>query len=190
MRGRRPKPTKAKVLKGTFRKGRSHPREPKPRTGHLRHPDWLKGTALWAWKQIVAELGPEAMDVIGRGDRHVIAMVCDAYREYRQARAQVERDGLMLSVAAVVAPRGRRKKAEPKVGFLADGSQADDAKAARETDSTFLVAARRHPLIGVYQDAWRRVVRGLIELGMTPAARSRVGTIGDKEPQDNAFEQF
>ena len=98
MAGRRPLPTAAKVLKGTFRRDRANPREPQPPTGRMCEPDWLKGQGLWMWRQLAQLLGPKEMRVLSRADRHALMLLCDSYREYREARATVEKEGQILDV--------------------------------------------------------------------------------------------
>lgn len=98
MAGRRPLPTAAKVLKGTFRKDRANPKEPKPPTGRMCEPDWLKGQGLWMWRQLAQLLGPKEMKVLSVADRHALMLLCDAYREYREARRTVEKEGQVIDV--------------------------------------------------------------------------------------------
>jgi len=117
MAGRRPLPTAAKVLKGTFRKDRANPQEPKPPTGRMCEPDWLKGQALWAWRQLSQMLGEQGMKVLTRADRHALMLLCDAYREYREARALVEKEG---QVVTVFTQTGTRPMAHPAVAISSD----------------------------------------------------------------------
>lgn len=48
---------------------------------------------------------------------------------------------------------------------------------------------RRRPEVGIRADAWRRVLRGLIEFGLTPSARSRVSS-GEADEVDPMAEFF
>ena len=104
MAGRRPKPTKLKIVAGTFRKDRGNPKEPKPPTGRMCEPDWLKGEAIWAWRQLSELLGPQGTNVLRRQDRYALMLLCDAYQEYRDARRQVQREGRMIVVSTKYGP--------------------------------------------------------------------------------------
>ena len=96
MAGRRRKPTGAKVLAGTFRKDRANRGEPKPPRGHVTAPDWLKGEARWAWQQLSDMLGENGTNVLRKQDRYALALLCDAYREYRVTKRQVEHEGYTI----------------------------------------------------------------------------------------------
>lgn len=48
---------------------------------------------------------------------------------------------------------------------------------------------KRNPATAIQHDAWRRVMSGLIEFGLTPASRTKVQTL-PLERQENPFAEF
>ena len=50
------------------------------------------------------------------------------------------------------------------------------------------VIVRPRPEVGMYQDAWRRVLRMMTDFGMTPSSRAKVQA-GEKKSED-PFEEF
>jgi len=96
-RGRPSKPVGIKLLQGTFRKdrdGAAAAREAaKPPTGPGQEPDWLKGEAKWAWRQLSKLLGPDGANILDRTDRHALILLCNTYLEYRTAHRHVEKYG-------------------------------------------------------------------------------------------------
>lgn len=74
MAGRRPKPTKLKILQGTFRPCRGNPSEPQPELGTPEAPAYLKGEALAEWTYQTAHLSKTR--VLALQDRALLAAFC------------------------------------------------------------------------------------------------------------------
>jgi len=95
MAGRKPTPTQMKVLKGTDRKDRINPNEPKTEAvKEMKPPAYLTATAKTAFRELVKLVGSDGMNVLADADRAALAMLCDQYSIYRQARNEVKNEGL------------------------------------------------------------------------------------------------
>jgi phage terminase small subunit len=77
MAGRRPKPTKLKLLQGTQRSGRINSQEPDPKSEIPSCPKHIQGESRREWKRITKELS--ALGLLTRIDRAAIAAYCEAY---------------------------------------------------------------------------------------------------------------
>jgi P27 family predicted phage terminase small subunit len=91
MRGRKPKPTALKVVQGNPGRRPLNKLEPKPEPGIPVCPSWLSSKGKFAWKEISTLLGD--MRVLTKADRKALELLCDAYSEYRDARAVIQKDG-------------------------------------------------------------------------------------------------
>lgn len=95
--GRRPKPTKLRLLEGV--PGHSRPinhREPQP-TGQAEPPDFISGEAAKEWRRALSAM-PDG--VYTAADVPVLAVYCVAWVIYRNALAQVAQEG-MTSVGSL-----------------------------------------------------------------------------------------
>jgi len=77
----------------------------------MNEPDWLRGKALWAWRQLAEIMGDHGMKVLTRADRHALSLLCDAYGEYRDARKIVDKEGLVITVLTEMGPLPRKHPA-------------------------------------------------------------------------------
>jgi P27 family predicted phage terminase small subunit len=91
MPGRKPKPTSLKVLNGNAGKRPLNKNEPKTTPGISRCPSWLSPKAKTAWKEIGGHL--KNMNVLNVEDSKALELLCDAYSEWRDARAVIQREG-------------------------------------------------------------------------------------------------
>lgn len=166
MPGRPRKPTALHQLHGTSRPDRMNPHEPQlPVLVGATPPSWVKGKARAFWKQIAVIL--TEMRVLTVSDVPALALVCDALAEYIAARAAVQQHGMTYDSKTV------------KVVHTSDGDEVEI--------ETLMVRAR--PEVAIASDAWRRAMMGLVQLGMTPSARTKVAAIGD-EAEEDPFEQL
>jgi P27 family predicted phage terminase small subunit len=85
------KPTALKLLENTFRKDRAPKREPRPKAGLPGCPTWLDARGRAKWRQLVPLL--DGMRVLTKGDGDVLALACDAFARYRDARDAVREHG-------------------------------------------------------------------------------------------------
>ena len=88
--GRRPDPTRMKLLRGTFRADRGNPQEPKP-IGKARCPRWLPRLAREEWKRVAPLL--EAQGVLTDWDQTAFAGYCTAVADLREAEKIIKREG-------------------------------------------------------------------------------------------------
>lgn len=77
MAGRKPKPTKLKVLQGTFRTDRANKNEPMPDPCIPEAPDHLSKEALIEWGRITNEL--KKLGLITNIDMVALAMYCQCW---------------------------------------------------------------------------------------------------------------
>lgn len=149
--GRPPKPTALKLLHGNPGKRALPTHEPKPSASHIERPSWLKDAGYRIWKQIAPQL--EAMGVLTDADPHALALLCDAYSEYLEARAVVRAQGLTFQHVKVV------------------GTKKNEAG---EEEPILSVMVRQRPEVAIASDAWKRVSAMMQQFGMTPSARTKV----------------
>ena len=90
-RGRKPKPTALKVLKGNPGKRPLNDHEPIPPKGELKCPSWLLPEAKKEWKRLASSL--EAMGVLTVADLTAFAGYCQAYARWREAQDEITRHG-------------------------------------------------------------------------------------------------
>jgi P27 family predicted phage terminase small subunit len=90
-RGRKPKPTVAKVLAGD-RKDRINPSEPRPRRSLPDRPDHLDGFGREAWDRIVPKL--DALGVLTELDGEALSLYCETYSLARHAEAEIRTGGV------------------------------------------------------------------------------------------------
>jgi P27 family predicted phage terminase small subunit len=91
-------PTAMKVLKGTDQPCRTNKREPKLPVERSLAPKWLSKKA----QEIYLELSDVlvGMQVLTKADQTALEMLCDAYAEYREARAYIEDKGMTYETTA------------------------------------------------------------------------------------------
>ncbi len=106
-RGPKPKPTGLHVAEGTLHptrhKGRA--KEPRPK-GAPTAPDWLDTTAKAHWQEVVGLLVP--LKVATVLDTSALAMMCDAWSQWRRLRDSVNGDVEKETAAAYVLARLRK----------------------------------------------------------------------------------
>lgn len=93
MRGRRPKPTKLKVLAGNPGK-RPLPEGEPQFSGIPQCPEWLTDEAKAIWADVVPEL--VTLGIVGRLDRMCLAIYCQTYARYMQAEAEIDKHGITI----------------------------------------------------------------------------------------------
>ncbi|QQP93546.1 phage terminase small subunit P27 family (plasmid) [Skermanella sp. TT6] len=150
MAGRRPKPTALKLVTGNPGGRPLNKLEPKPETGIPPCPDWFLtgGHSRELWDRLAPDLFK--MGVLTLSDASALEMLCISYAEFREANAQIERDGMT---------------------FMSENG-----------------LIKKHPAVGIRAEAWRRVMSGLVEFGLTPAARSKVQAT--PTPEASPFDEF
>ena len=94
MRGRRPKPTRLKVLTGNPGKRPLNDAEPRPQVTIPDCPEELGETARREWNRLVGELA--TLNLLTNFDRAALAAYCGAYALWAQATEAVQKYGVMI----------------------------------------------------------------------------------------------
>jgi P27 family predicted phage terminase small subunit len=92
--GRKPKPTKMKVVQGTFRKDRVVLNEPKPKNQLPPCPDFLEGKARQEYFRIGRKL--ERIGVLTEVDELALVSLCQSWAEYIEATEQARKTGMLV----------------------------------------------------------------------------------------------
>jgi phage terminase small subunit len=183
-----PVPTSIKEARGTARRDRANPAEPKPPQLQVgsRPPSWIKGSRRRrAWLDLAALLRDQRLLTVL--DAAALALLVDAYGDYLEASDLVTG----ASCAHCGLPVG---SGEPCTAVLNDDGEDgagwsllphDPGRryyTSRTTSGSLMI--RPHPALAVRQDAWKRVVMLLRDFGMTPSARTRVAAAegGEEDP--------
>jgi P27 family predicted phage terminase small subunit len=111
----KPQPTEFKKLKGTLQKCRTNKHEPKVKVMKTSAPAWLSPTAKEAYQEL-SELLVD-MKVLAASDRTALAMLCDAYAEYREARDFIKEKGMTYITTS---EGGAMHRAYPQVAIASD----------------------------------------------------------------------
>jgi P27 family predicted phage terminase small subunit len=94
MRGRRPKPTRLKVLTGNPGKRPLNESEPRPEPVVPECPPELGEVARKEWDRLAAELGP--LRITTNLDRGALAAYCGAYALWAEAMGAIQKFGSMI----------------------------------------------------------------------------------------------
>jgi P27 family predicted phage terminase small subunit len=97
MKGRKPKPTKLKVIQGTFRKDRANPDEPTPETHIPSPPDFLNADALQEWGRMSEKL--YQLGMLAEIDRGIFAAYCQAFGRWAEAERAIKEKGLFIKTS-------------------------------------------------------------------------------------------
>lgn len=115
MAGRRPKPTALKIVSGNPGKRKLNAQEPEAAIGTPAMPNHLTKRAKEAWERIAPEL--EAMRVLTLPDGPALELLCDAYAEWRAARAVVTKRG---ATYRAFTKNGYMMRVRPEVAIASD----------------------------------------------------------------------
>ena len=94
MAGRRPTPTKLKVISGNPGHRPLPQDEPQPEIKQPDPPEWLSGEALREWNRVVPELFK--LKLISEIDRSGIVAYCVAYGQYVRAQGDIKTLGAII----------------------------------------------------------------------------------------------
>ena len=91
MAGRKPLPTRLKLVKGTLRKHRVRSDEPTPGTENVAPPGYMSKAARKQWEITC----PQLLDagVMTDMDVDALAMYCEAFARWRDANEQIKKHG-------------------------------------------------------------------------------------------------
>jgi P27 family predicted phage terminase small subunit len=96
MRGRKPKPTRLKLLTGKPGRGLNR-NEPQPKPEAPRCPTWLLPRAKKAWKQLAGELS--RLGLLTSIDGHGLAVYCQGWAQYEWATKTLLKEGYVVVCA-------------------------------------------------------------------------------------------
>lgn len=94
MKGRKPVPTKLKILRGNPGRRRLNKNEPKHSTSAPPMPDGLDAHAAEEWQRLVPLL--EEAGLLTKVDRSTLAAYCVAWSRWREAEEKLKDFGLVL----------------------------------------------------------------------------------------------
>ncbi|MBF8255859.1 MAG: phage terminase small subunit family [Anaerolineales bacterium] len=159
-RGPAPLPKAVRQLRGNAGKRPLGEAEPEPPKGDVRPPEWLRGKGRWAWRQIAPVL--TGMGLLTTADPHALALLCDAYAEFLEAREVVRKKWMTY---------------ESRTTFEEEDEEG-------ETKIVVSVMVRARPEVKIASDAWKRIRAMMQEFGLTPSARTRVKGQGEGEADE------
>ena len=96
MRGRKPKPTRFKLIEGNPGHRPLNPREPKPADSMPTCPAHLSPTAKAEWKRLARQL--HTMRVLSELDRAALAAYCQAYGRWVEAERKLKETPALLKM--------------------------------------------------------------------------------------------
>lgn len=155
--GHNRKPTALRILEGNPGKRPLPKDEPQPPAGKPKVPVWVQGSARKLWRQIAPAL--ESMGVLTTVDTHALGMLVDAYAQYLQAKAVIDKEGLTYE---------KERFVDQERGFV------------------HVLEIRQRPEVPIMQDAWKRVLNMMVQFGVTPASRSRLHV--EKAPAEDPLD--
>jgi P27 family predicted phage terminase small subunit len=91
MVGRKPKPTRLKLVAGNPGRRKLNHAEPKPRRGRPSAPAHVSDKARETWRYVAGVL--DRMGVLTEADALALEMLCEAYADYLAARAELKAFG-------------------------------------------------------------------------------------------------
>ena len=94
MRGRKPKPTKLKIMAGEPNKDRINDQEPEAPVGRPVMPDGLDDVGRKAWDALCDSL--DALGILSTVDHHALEIYCHAYSGYRAALDTIKKQGMFM----------------------------------------------------------------------------------------------
>lgn len=97
MRGRKPKPTRLKVLNGNPGQRPLNKAEPMPKRGRPVCPSWLDKAAKAKWRKLVPELDRLGLLTLVDGD--ALAAYCQAWAEFQWATQTLRKEGRVFATA-------------------------------------------------------------------------------------------
>jgi P27 family predicted phage terminase small subunit len=159
MRGRKPAPTALKILKGVQNDRINH-YEPIPPSGRPAPPDHLDKVAKEEWEHMCGLL--EGMGLLSLAEGPVLILYCECFSKWLRARGEIVKYGMVIKSTTSVIQKGK-------------------IVATKEY-------LRANPAINIETQMARLMKDLLIELGLTPSARSRIRSTAER-PKDE-LEEF
>jgi P27 family predicted phage terminase small subunit len=158
MRGRKPDPTKLKILRGVQNDRINHS-EPIPPSGKPEPPEHLDKLAKEEWERLCVIL--KEMGLLSLADGPALALYCECYSKWLRVRGEIAKHGMVIKSTTDVIQKGK-------------------VVATKEY-------LRANPAINIEVQMARMMKDLLIEFGLTPSSRSRIRTTADR-PKDELEE--
>lgn len=98
-RGRKPTPTKLKVLRGNPGKRPLSKDEPQPPTGDMDPPEWFDEIARQKWEHVYPILTD--MKVLTQADYDVLCAYCDTYSKWLKATKFIRENGVSIEAVNI-----------------------------------------------------------------------------------------
>ena len=92
--GRKPIPSKMKVLKGTDQPCRMNPEEAEPEVEIPKPPEHLNADAMAEWERVSVEL--YNLGLMSKIDRTALAGYCQVYGRWVEAERAIEQKGMLI----------------------------------------------------------------------------------------------
>ena len=164
MRGRKPQPTKLKILRGNPGRRALNRQEPVPPAGRPVMPEWIgrlkHGAECWSW--LVDKL--DEMKILSQADGKTLELYCATWSEWRQATEFVAAHGMTYPIrAGQTTTKGKVHKGAIKgVGMF--------------------------PEVAIARSRAELLSRLGAELGLTPSSRTRIKV--PEVPKESPLEKF
>ena len=94
-RGPPPKPSKLKLLEGTYRPDRAANNEPQPKAEHSACPNWLSPDGKKKWKEYAEKL--TRLGLLDELSEELFAQYCHWWGRFRQAQRLITKHGAPVS---------------------------------------------------------------------------------------------
>jgi len=161
--GHNKKPTKTKIIQGTFRNDRAPANEPKPEkvSDIPKPPAYLNKYAKKIWKALAEELKDKGILTVV--DLPALEICCEAYGQYR------------LACEAVFRP------VDPKTGKRGKRTLAEYLKGRN---------SQTMPEYTAMKGCWATFKSFLTEFGLTPASRTKLEIVEPKGKEDDPMEKL
>lgn len=175
--GRKPKPTKLKLVENNPGKRASRKREARPPLDTtLAPPPFLGDDAKVEWGRVVDDL--QRCGLLARIDRAALAGYCEAYGTWAQCDRALA--AFVQAEQARIYDLMRPLAPEAKAARLMLEAQLSAAGLLATTTNGNVI---QNTLIGTRNKAMELVLKFAAEFGMTPSARTRIDVnIGDAAP--------
>ena len=165
------KPTKIKLLEGTYREDR-HGKledEPNPETEIPDIPKTLNGEAKKEWLRITPLL--EELGMISKINMSSLANYCKLWGRWLKAEKMIDKEG---EVIMVVFDQRRGKMGSPK-----------DDKPGDEIPMKIYCSAKKNPWVDISLKCVQECRKLATEFGLTPASISKVTATPKEKKTDN-----
>lgn len=158
-KGRPPKPTNLKILHGNPGKRPLPVNEPKPKPIPPKCPAWMDSEGKKLWKNLMPEL--ERLGLMTIVDGAAFEAVCQNYATWVKCEKHLKKHGLTFTIGREVEIDDEGNERVIKEGYV-----------------------QQRPEVTIGNKALKAVHTFMVEFGLTPAARVKLGTKPATENED------